>query len=118
MSKHQSIVASHPIVGDFAPVEDLLYHDCPYVFTFRDASGGLALAYLVSSDMQSTRYVGVPIGTAELVDLKAGQRALRSVFTGNAWVITLDKSANIISVLTKPAHELPSTDLPPADMYL
>ncbi len=118
MNKNQSDIAFHPILGDFTPIEELLYHDCPYVFTFRDAAGSLSLAYLVSTDAHSTRYLAVRIGADELTELKSGKRSIRSVFIGHALDINLDEGANILSVLEKPIHLFRPDDLPPDNLYL
>ena len=73
--------SSHPILGSFEPIEDLLYHDCPYVFTFRGAQDELAIAYLVAMDEQSSHYLAVVIDEMELTDVKTGAVSLRSVFS-------------------------------------
>src|SRR6266404_4351892 len=98
MNKNSKPSVHHPILGTFEPIEDLLYHDCPYVFTFRDAEQGLAIAYLSAMDKQASHYLAVRIDDKELTQLKAGSLPLRRVFRDWAWDITLDEDANIVSV--------------------
>jgi hypothetical protein len=88
------------------------------VFTFRDAQGALAIAYLSRMDEKSSQYLATPISEAELADVKAGSLALRSVFRIEAWDIRVDANATIVSVSKKPARELDPTDLPPADLKI
>src|SRR5260221_362775 len=102
--------AMHPILGAFEPIEDLVYHDCAYVFTFRDAQGSLAVAYLAEMDGKSSHYLAAKIGENELAELKAGILPLRTVFRVGAWDIRLDKNADIISVKEKSADELDPND--------
>jgi hypothetical protein len=118
MKKANDKSGRHPILGDFEPIEDLLYHDCPYVFTFRDAMNGLAIAYLIHSDGRSTRYLGVRITDQDLHDLKKGVMPLRKAFQDWAWDIALDEGAKIISVSKRTGNELDPRDLPPPDLRI
>ena len=58
MNQNGQKLVHHPILGAFEPIEDLLYHDCPYVFTFRDAQESLAIAYLSAMDERSSLFGG------------------------------------------------------------
>lgn len=118
MNQNGQKLLPHPILGSFEPIEDLLYHDCPYVFTFRDAAEGLAIAYLSAMEKQFSHYLAVRIDDKELDELKEGNLALRRVFRDWAWDITLDEDANIVSVRQRPVQEIAAADLPPADLYL
>ena len=118
MNQNQGESTMHPILGSFTPIEDLLYHDCPYVFTFWDAEGVLSLAYLVGMDGESTRYLGVRIDEGQLTELKGGALSLRRVFRTWAWDITLDANANIQSVSKRAIEEVNPKDLPPDDLVL
>src|ERR1019366_727843 len=118
MNKHGLKSMPHPILGSFEPIEDLLYHDCPYVFTFRDAEEGLAIAYLSAMDKHSSHYLAVRIDEKELKELKEGSLPLRRVFRGWAWDITVDENADIVSVRQKRVQDLGADDLPPTDLHL
>jgi hypothetical protein len=108
----------HPILGSFEPIEDLLYHDCPYVFTFRDAQGELAIAYLAGMDEKSSHYLAARITENELAEIKSGALPLQRVFRAGALDIRLDASAAVVSVTEKSARELDPKDLPPADLTI
>src|ERR1017187_6821507 len=118
MNRNPSKSEQHPILGSFEPIEDLLYHDCPYVFTFRDAEDRLAIAYLTEMDKGSTHYLAVHISDARLQALKSGTVRLHSLFIGRIWDIKLDATATIVSVIEKSSDELDAKDLPPADLLL
>ena len=109
---------THPILGAFEPIEDLIYHDCPYVFTFRDAQGSLAIAYLADMHGKFSHYLAARINENELADLKAGVLPLRRVFRVGGWDIRLDENADIVSVKEKSADELDAKDLPAADFRI
>ncbi len=118
MNQNNSKSLHQPILGSFEPIEDLLYYDCPYVFTFRDADDRLAIAYLSEMDNGHSRYLAVPISDAKLNALKSGTVPLRSAFAGQIWDIQLDASATITSVVRKPSDQVAPSALPPADLLL
>lgn len=95
----------------------LLYYDCELVFEAADDAGRKYLAVHHAETPAGCKYAVVPVSTAELAQLKAGQRDLRSLML--AWYTTKsdgDTDAFVLAVQPTPITMCAS--LPDAGYYV
>jgi len=100
-------------IGTLDPVEVLLEYDAPLVFTFRDVSGSLGLAYLSEPEPGgSTLYLLVPISDSLLSEIVQGLLPIRRAFNDRVWVASVDESGQVTQLVCENASDLASRYLP------
>lgn len=96
--------------------EDSLYEYAgePWVFTARDASGGLLLAYLCEEDTNRQRLIVTPSTTQTVSDLLAGRMttAFALLSPRKMWVIDRTLAGVLVAAWSVEHDELPEDALP------
>lgn len=106
---------TEPICGwlDFEPADVLYEFDFPMIFTCRDRTGGLFLAYFCARGRDAIRFLVVPFSDDLVRQLRAGEINVRDSLTQpRMWVFDLDRNWEPVRCWRVSAGDLPPRTIP------
>jgi len=106
-------------IKQVVPQEVLVEFDQPLTFTFKDESGTLLLAHLLSQDDQFSRYVVAPTTDQIVSQLKSGARAIIAALDQPIiWLVDLAADAKVAKAWVGTLKGIPPVVLPASDVML
>jgi len=101
------------------PLEVLVEFNQPLTFTFKDESGALLLAHIISQDDQFSRYVVVPTTDQVVSQLKSRVLSIIAALDQPfIWLIDLAADFKVAKVWAGTLKEMPHVVLPASDVML
>lgn len=97
----------------FEAIEVLIWYDSPRTFTLVDNDGGLCLAHWLDEDIETMRYLVVPVSTKIIDQLKTGELSLKEgLEQPRLYVVDQANDGEIRSIWLVRSADLPQDVMP------